>query len=172
MKEFEMKTTRFVLPALLAAALTGGVLTTDSMARPYNDSYGNSYGCDGCPGGNGTGRGWHRGPSFSPEQQDKYDKIVEDYAKRMDPIRDQIFVKRQELRALRNATNPDVKAVRETATDLTKLNNQLGDLHNEMSQRVEKEVGQPAGPAAPQGYGPGYHHRMGYGMGHGMMGQY
>ena len=64
---------------------------------------------------------------------------MDEYAKRMDPLQDQIFVKRQELRALRNATNPDVKAVRETATELTKLNNQLGALHDEMAQRLKRK---------------------------------
>lgn len=29
-----MRSSRFILPALLAAALTGGVLVTDSMAAP------------------------------------------------------------------------------------------------------------------------------------------
>ena len=160
-----MRSSRFILPALLSAALTGGALVTDSMARSHY-SPDSGYGCEGCPGG--YGYGWNRGAALSPEQQEKYTKIVDEYAKRMDPLQDQIFVKRQELRALRNATNPDVKAVRETATELTKLNNQLGALHDEMAQRLEKEVGEPAGAdTRPNGYGPGYHMR-GHGMGHGM----
>ncbi|WP_165176948.1 periplasmic heavy metal sensor [Desulfovibrio sp. ZJ369] len=164
-----MKSPRFILTALLAAALTGGVLTaTDSMARPHFTDPG--YGCYGCPGGYGPGYGWNGNSGLTSEQQEKYTKIVQDYARRMEPIQDQIFVKRQELRALRNATNPDVKTVRETATELTKLNKQLGDLHDEMAQRIEKEVGRPAGAGANSGnYGPGYHHGMGcgYGMGYG-----
>ncbi|WP_165065944.1 periplasmic heavy metal sensor [Desulfovibrio sp. ZJ200] len=160
-----MKSPRFILTALLAAALAGGVLTaTDSMARPHFTDSG--YGCYGCPGGYGPGYGWNGNSGLTSEQQEKYTKIVQDYARRMEPIQDQIFVKRQELRALRNATNPDVKTVRETATELTKLNKQLGDLHDEMAQRIEKEVGRPAG-ANSGNYGPGYHHGMGYGCGMG-----
>ena len=97
-----MRSSRFILPALLAAALTGGILVTDSMARSHY-SPDSGYGCEGCPGG--YGQGWNRGAALSPEQQEKYTKIVDEYAKRMDPLQDQIFVKRQELRALRNATN-------------------------------------------------------------------
>ena len=171
-KESIMVSSRFILSALLAAALTGGALVTDSMARSRDNSFDDSYSCEGCPGGYGPGYGWNRNAALSPEQQDKYTKIVSEYAKRMDPIQDQIFIKRQELRALQNSTNPDVKAVRETATELTKLNNQLGDLHDEMARRIEKEVGEPAGEARSGGYGPGYHmrgHGMGYGHG---MGRY
>ncbi len=162
-----MKSSRFILTALLAAALTGGVMTaTASMARPHFPDSG--YGCYGCPGGYGPGYGWNGNSGLTSEQQNKYTKIVQDYAKRMDSIQDQIFVKRQELRALRNATNPDVKTVRETATELTKLNKQLDDLHDEMAQRIEKEVGTPAGVGANSGnYGPRYHHGMGYGYGMG-----
>ena len=106
------------------------------MACPHY-SPDSGYGCEGCPGG--YGQGWNRGAALSPEQQEKYTKIVDEYAKRMDPLQDQIFVKRQELRALRNATNPDVKAVRENSVELNvKLNNQLGALHDEMAQRSEK----------------------------------
>ena len=87
-----MRSSRFILPALLAAALTGGILVTDSMARSHY-SPDSGYGCEGCPGG--YGQGWNRGAALSPEQQEKYTKIVDEYAKRMDPLQDQIFVKRQ-----------------------------------------------------------------------------
>ena len=94
-----MVSSRFILSALLAAALTGGALVTDSMARSRDNSFDDSYSCEGCPGGYGPGYGWNRNAALSPEQQDKYTKIVSEYAKRMDPIQDQIFIKRQELRA-------------------------------------------------------------------------
>ena len=41
-----MRSSRFILPALLAAALTGGVLVTDSMARSHY-SPDSAYGCEG-----------------------------------------------------------------------------------------------------------------------------
>lgn len=62
-----MRSSRFILPALLAAALTGGVLVTDSMARSHY-SPDSGYGCEGCPGG--YGQGWNRGAALSPEQQE------------------------------------------------------------------------------------------------------
>lgn len=38
----------------------------------------------------------------------KYYAIVADFAKQMEPVKDQMFIKRQELRALQNAANPDL----------------------------------------------------------------
>ena len=82
--------------------------------------------------------------AFTPEQQQKYDAIVADFAKQMEPVKDQMFIKRQELRALQNAANPDIAAVRATATEMLQLRKQLGQLHETMTQRIEKEVGKPA----------------------------
>lgn len=102
----------------------------------------------GCPG-MGWGHGRH-GYGFgyramSPEQRAAVDKIINEYSPRLEPLRDQIFVKRQELRALRNAGNPDVKQVRQAAEELVKLHNQMADLHDEMMEKISKEVGFPDG---------------------------
>lgn len=158
-----MKKSNFIIPALMATLLSGGILVaTESSARPmHNAEY--SDGCGGpCTGGYGNTT------ELNAEQQKKYDMIVEDYTKRMNPVRDQVFVKRQELSALRNATSPDVKAVREAATELTKLNGQMRDLHKQMMTQLEKETGVTF---TRKGMG---HGNMGKGhgnMGHGNMGQ-
>ena len=81
----------------------------------------------------------------------KYDAIVADFAKQMEPVKDQMFIKRQELRALQNAANPDIAAVRATATEMLQLRKQLGQLHETMTQRIEKEVGKPAAETPKKG---------------------
>lgn len=146
----------------------------------HGDGYGYGPGFDGrgpgygpCPGygpgydgpdfrGGCPGMGWghgHHGYGFgyramSPEQRAAVDKIVNEYSPRLEPLRDQIFVKRQELRALRNASSPDVKLVRQTAEELVKLHNQMADLHDEMMEKISREVGFPDGPAGRPGNGP------------------
>lgn len=126
---------------------------------PGFDGYGPCYGGPGfdgpgyrggCPGmGWGHGRhGGHYGYGYgyramSPEQRAAFDKIVAEYGPRMEPLRDQIFVKRQELRALRNAGNPDVQQVRQAAEELVKLHNQMADLHDEMMDKISQEIGAP-----------------------------
>ena len=164
-----MKPSRIILPVLFAATLVGGTLAGTAEARPYQ-GMGYGYGCNGgyydddgygCYGvgyrGHWGGYGYGRG--LSPEQRAKYSALIDEYAPKMRPIRDQIFVKRQELSALRNAANPDVKAVRSTAEELVKLQDQMADLHRELGARLEKEVGAPQWrdggddrPVPPRGY--------------------
>ena len=147
-----MKPSRIILPVLFAATLVGGTFAGTAEARPHH-GMGYGYGCNGydddggygCYGGGYRGHwgGYGYGRGLSPEQRAKYSALIDEYAPKMRPIRDQIFVKRQELSALRNAANPDVKAVRSTAEELVKLQDQMADLHNELGARLEKEVGAP-----------------------------
>ena len=92
---------------------------------------------------------------MSDAQRAKFDKIMEEFAPRMEQLRDSIYVKRQELRALENATNPDVKAVREAATEMTRLRNEMADLHDALGDKLAAEVGVPEGfkdaPRGPRG---------------------
>ncbi len=170
---------KLMIPVLMAVLAGGSLMTTESFAGPHHggprhgDGYGPGYDgrgpgngpCYGGPGYDGPdfrggcpGMGWgHRGHhgygfgyrAMSPEQRAAFDKIINEYSPRMEPLRDQIFVKRQELRALRNASNPDVKLVRQTAEELVKLHNQMADLHDEMMDKISKEVGYPDGPGRP-----------------------
>ena len=145
-----MKTSRVMIPALLAAALIGGTMTSDAFAGPHHRGQGNGYGpcygygdggCwEGGWGHHGHARGWgYR--AMSDAQRAKFDKIMEEFAPRMEQLRDSIYVKRQELRALENATNPDVKAVREAATEMTRLRNEMADLHDALGDKLAAEVG-------------------------------
>lgn len=168
---------KLMIPVLMAVLAGGSLMTSESFAGPHHggprhgDGYGPGNGpCYGGPGFDGSefrggcpGMGWghkgHHGYGFgyramSPEQRAAFDKIINEYSPRMEPLRDQIFVKRQELRALRNAGNPDVQQVRQTAEELVKLHNQMADLHDEMMDKIAKEVGFPDGPAGRPGNGP------------------
>lgn len=159
-----MKTSRVMIPALLAAALIGGTMTSDAFAGPHHRGQGNGYGpcygygdggCwEGGWGHHGHARGWgYR--AMSDAQRAKFDKIMEEFAPRMEQLRDSIYVKRQELRALENATNPDVKAVREAATEMARLRNEMADLHDALGDKLAAEVGVPEGfkdaPCGPRG---------------------
>ena len=175
---------KLMIPVLMAVLAGGSLVATESFAGPHHggprhgDGYGYGPGYDGrgygpCPGygpgydgpdfrGGCPGMGWGHGRhghgfgyrAMSPEQRAAVDKIVNEYSPRLEPLRDQIFVKRQELRALRNASSPDVKQVRQTAEELAKLHNQMADLHDEMMEKISREVGFPDGPAGRPGNGP------------------
>ena len=170
-----MKTNRIALVAILAAAMmTGSALSAYSQPNPAGGMPANmremsGYSEDGgpCPGfGPGMHEnGMHGGMmgyghgSLTPEQRQKYRDIVADYAKKMEPVKDQMFIKRQELRALQNAANPDIPAVRAAATELLQLRKQLCQMHEEMTQQIEKEVGAPM-PTHPKKDGPAHGKRQ------------
>ena len=149
-----MKSKNIAIAAILAATLMGGAITAYSQPGPAGDmpeGMREMGGCMGempCPGMQGHGM-MVRG-AYTPEQQKKYDAIVAEFVKQMEPIKDQMFIKRQELRALQNASNPDIAAVRATATELLQLRKQLGQMHETMTQRLEKEVGKPAAAPMPK----------------------
>ncbi|MFT3670003.1 MAG: periplasmic heavy metal sensor [Pseudoxanthomonas sp.] len=143
-----MKSKNIAIAAILAATLMGSAITVYSQPSPAGDmpeGMREMGGCQGgmpCPGMQGHGM-MGRG-AYTPEQQQKYDAIVAEFVKQMEPVKDQMFIKRQELRALQNASNPDIAAVRATATEMLQLRKQLGQMHETMTQRIEKEVGKPA----------------------------
>ena len=146
-----MKSKNIAIAAILAATLMGSAITAYSQPAPAGDmpeGMREMGGCQGempCPGMQGHGmHGMMGRGAYTPEQMQKYDAIVADFAKQMEPVKDQMFIKRQELRALQNAANPDIAAVRATATEMLQLRKQLCQLHETMTQRIEKEVGKPA----------------------------
>lgn len=158
-----MKTNRIALAAIVAAALmTGSAISAYSQPNPAGGMTANVHEMGGyqedmgpCPGfgpgmhGYGM-RGFGRG-DLTPEQRQKYHDIVAEYAKKMEPVKDQMFIKRQELRALENAASPDIPAVRAAATELLQLRKQLGQMHEDMTQSLEKEVGPGTAPHPRKG---------------------
>lgn len=155
---------KIIVPALMAALMGGTFLATDSMAGPHHrgdygrGDYGPGYHhgrCDSMSWGHhGHPSCWGYYRNLPQEKREAFDKIMAEYGPRMEPLRDQIFVKRQELRALQNSTNPDVALVRQAAEELVKLHNQMADLHDEMATRLSSEVGMPKPPRRERGERP------------------
>lgn len=148
---------KIALPALMMFALAGTtVFATDAMSRPMGPCGGPAMmDCDemgGPCGGPAMGRGMGRG-MFSAEQQKKYDAILAEFAPKMEPLREAIFVKKHELRALENAAQPDMKAVDAAAKELYQLRTDMGKAHDELRARIAKEVGRPEN-AGPRQRGP------------------
>lgn len=124
---------RTILTAILALALMGAVPAISNAAG------------DQAPANEVTDSG----------KRAEMEKIFARYAEKMQPLEDQLFVKKNELRALQNASQPDMKAVSAKAEEVVKLRRELENLRREMA----KEAGLPA-------WGP--HHRgKGFGRGHG-----
>ena len=104
--------------------------------------------CIKAPAPQGICPGQDAGFRLSAESSARYEKIVKEYIEPMRKLKDELFVKKAQLKALENATDPDMKAVTETASAVVILRNKLSALHSEMEQRIMKEVIEPERKAA------------------------
>lgn len=164
-----MKTSKFFVPALLAATLVGGAtFATSAFSAPHGGGHGGhmaseatsgdnmggmSGGMGGCAGMSEGGRGYHGGQggmgyhmgqaynALTPEKRAQFDTMLQDLRTKMTPLRDDLYVKKQELRALQNATSPDVNAVSKTATEINNLRNKMRAEHEKFVEKVEKDLG-------------------------------
>lgn len=103
--------------------------------------------------------------AMTPEMQAKHDAIMEDFYNKIMPLRDKIWAKKAQLRAL--SGNPNMKPA-----DYTKLTDEIVALRQQMRQelrslrtRFQKEMGMTPGMMWG-GYG---HGMMEHGMGGNMM---
>lgn len=145
-----MKSSKLILPAALTVFLAGGALASQAMAAPHDDHGGRHEAAahggqgmemGGCPmmSGGGMHGGMHK--NMTPEQREKMRVIMNEADAKLSPLRDQLFVKHQEMRALQNATNPDVKAVSQKAGEINALREQMRKERKAMGDRIDKELG-------------------------------
>jgi Spy/CpxP family protein refolding chaperone len=146
-----MKSSRLMVSFLVAAALIGSAsFASDAYSRGMNN-----MGCPAMDGGMesgmmGHGMGMGARGAYSAEQLKTYDAIVNSYREKLEKLQEAMFIQRHELNALENATTPDTKAVRAAASELYKLRTQSTDLHKEMRDKIQKEVGAPANKPEPR----------------------
>ena len=147
-----MKSSKIILPILLAATMIGTAAYTTQAA-----------GMDGKMGMGGCGMmgGSEMGPmmphmgmgaippgmvkhikgQLKPEQMAQFDAALKDYSKKLDPLQQALFVKHEELKALQHASNPDVKAVSKTATELVQLFSKVKSEREAFEDKIIKDFG-------------------------------
>ena len=177
-KEIMMRRSKIFLPVMMTMFLAGGtLLATNAISAPH-DGPGRHGGpamqgdMDDCPGMMG-GYGMMGGPGMggcpgmaghgakiSPEQQQKVQALFADAETRLQPLRDKLFVKKHELRALENATNPDVAAVAKKAEEITAIRAQMRQERMDLGTKLDKELGLKPGT---HGFMGGKGHRGGHG---------
>lgn len=145
-----MKSSKIILPILLAATMVGTTAYSTTAAA-----------MDGKMGGCGMMGGSEMGPmmphmgmgaippgmvkhvkgQLKPEQVAPFDAALKDYSKKIEPTQLALFVKHEELKALQHATNPDVKAVSKTATELAQLFSKLKSEREAFEDKITKDFG-------------------------------
>lgn len=144
-----MKSSKIILPVLLAATMVGTTFyTTQAAAMDGKMGMG---GC-GMMGGSASpmmqqmgmgsiepGMIKHIKGQLKPEQMAQFDATLKDYNKKIDPLQQGVFVKHEELTALQHATNPDVKAVSKTATELAQLFSRIRSEREAFEEKIKKD---------------------------------
>lgn len=146
-----MNSSKLILPAALTVFLAGGALATQAVAAPHDDHGGRheamNHGGNGgmemgdCPMMRGGYQHGGKHMNMTPEQREKMRVIMSESDAKLTPLRDQLFIKHQELKALQNATNPDVKAVGQKANEINTLREQLRKERAALGDRIDKELG-------------------------------
>ncbi len=150
-----MKSIKKTLPVLALMLLTGGIFAVDTA---------NAKGCpmmNDCPMMHGGKHGKHNSQesNITDEQRKEARMLVEKAQESMAPMKQQLFVKEQELEALQNAATPDVSAVSKKATEIVELRQKIKDAKKDLGIAIDKALGLEPGT-----------HSLGGGMGHGGMG--
>ena len=147
-----MKSSKIILPILLAATMIGTAYTT--QAAGMDGKMGMMGGC-GMMGGSEMGPMMphmgmgaippgmvkHIKGQLKPEQMAQFDAALKDYSKKLDPLQQALFVKHEELKALQHASNPDVKAVSKTATELVQLFSKVKSEREAFEEKIIKDFG-------------------------------
>ncbi|MBQ7585822.1 MAG: periplasmic heavy metal sensor, partial [Desulfovibrionaceae bacterium] len=108
--------------------------------------------------------------TLTPEQRAKYYAIKQEFAPKFQNLRDQLFVKKNVLKALTNSSQTDLGKVEALSQEIVKLQAAKRELHKAMADRLEKECGlkKPMPPIPGVDFLPsGPHHGPFHGPHHG-----
>ncbi len=129
-----MKSIKKTLPVVALVLLAGGVFAvSEAEAR-------------GCPMmGHGGKHHEAQASSISDAQRKEARALVDTAQDKIAPLKQQLFVKEQELQALHNASTPDVAAVSKKATEIVELRQQIASERKALGQAIDKALGLEAG---------------------------
>lgn len=132
MSTYKMISGISALALVLGLSLAG----TDALARSGANGHGGYHN-----GNYNSAMQDASGKPLTQEQMDKADALFEEFQGKMQPLRDQIWVKHQELEAAQNASNPDQAAVSKTAQEIVSLRDQMRKEHETFMARCKKDLG-------------------------------
>ncbi len=113
---------------LMAFALAAPVMAGPGGPR---DGYGGYHGGD---------RGYDH-PAIPPEKMAAFKNIMKDFRDKTQPIREQLWTKRTELKALSRNPNTQPSSITKLAEDMSALRTQLYKERQALDDKLEKEVG-------------------------------
>lgn len=147
-------TKKTLFGTLLAVLVISAPFAAD--ARPY------SHGGPGGPAGHG---GWHQ--AVPQEKQGAFAALRREHMDKVQPIREQMWVKEKTLDALSVGSKADPKDIVNLVNEISALRTQLFTERKAFADRVKKEIGidTPYGMGMSPCGGYGYQRQRGYGHG-------
>ena len=154
-----MERNKALIITLAMVAMVG--LASLAIAGPGRQAgFGNNG--RGCMGGNyGPKIGYSPGQvaQLTPEKQEAYRKIMDAFQSKMTPLREAMWQKRLELKALSPNPNTQPDEIKALVKEIGTLHTQMRTEYEALKNRLEKEIGLKVGRG-------GFHHsRRGNGMG-------
>ena len=164
-----MKKYKYMIPALAAMLLIGGVALADPWdERPgYGGGYGGGWGCPFTPGGPSVDL------KLTADQQEKLADLHEKLIAGNDKIADDITTKERALRKLYATEKPDIKAIDKAQDEIKALADKRIALSREFRNKARALLTAEQLKTDPYAFmSPAGCPRGGPGYGQGMMGGY
>lgn len=163
------------LIALLGILVLVGAIAVPVLAHGPGWGKGQHMGWGGGPGYGSCGDYGPGSSNVTEEQRTKLDTLHKKFYDDTAQLRNDMWTKSQELRALLNSPEPDAEKARALQKEITGLRSQLAEkrLDFELEERKvapDARFGSGYGRGSGKGYGRGYGHHMGGhgpGMGYG-----
>lgn len=111
----------------LATVVSLGTAANDAFARGHGNDHGNMMG--------------QTYEALTPEKQAKFDSLIEAFNAKVTPLRDKLWAKHTELRALSNNPNTKPEDIRKLTDEITALRTQYRAEAANLDASMQKEVG-------------------------------
>ena len=134
-----MKTrTKVMCGALFAVLVMTMPLAADARPGGHGGGYGHGY-MQGHGYGGGYGPGWDQ--SLPQEKRDAVRAMMREHWEKMQPIRDQLWIKSRTLDALEGNPKVEPKEISALVAEMAALKDQLRAEHKTFADRMQKETG-------------------------------
>ena len=134
-----MKRNTSLIVTLAMVALVGLASLAIAGQGQYGNGKGDCMGSGNC--GRGMGYGAGQIDQLTPEKQEAYHKIMDAFRAKAEPLRESMWQKRMELKALSPNPNTQPAEIKALVKEIGALHIQMKNERQALRDRLEKEIG-------------------------------
>lgn len=136
-------TSLIVTLAMVALVALASLAIAGNGQGNYKNSRGDCMGSGNC--GRGMGYGADQIDQLTPEKKAAYVKIMEAFRAKVDPLRESMWQKKMELKALSPNPNTQPAEIKALVKEIGNLHVQMRTERQALNERLEKEIGLKVG---------------------------